>query len=101
MAKLLANMDPLRASVNNDNYVSFAVAKYLEKRFGVYPKYPSAYSANRTYLGNLYRGMKEHGISDLVQEVHNVANAPTIYDVTKYLRRMVSTVRYSVLIVYH
>ncbi|KAJ4361084.1 uncharacterized protein N0V89_001653 [Didymosphaeria variabile] len=61
MAKLLARIDPLAASVNNDNYVSFTASRYLEKRYGQYPKFPSAWDSNKTVEENVRYAFQEPG----------------------------------------
>jgi len=52
LAKLLAARDVQSAAQNNDNYVYFAVARYMQKKFGVYPPYPRMWSVSRTKKEN-------------------------------------------------
>jgi len=52
LAKLLAARDVQSAAQNNDNYVYFAVSRYMQKKFGVYPPYPRMWSVSRTIKEN-------------------------------------------------
>lgn len=60
-SKKLALISPLKASTNNDNYGSFAAARYMEKRYGRYPKYPSRWSFEYDDNENFRRAQHEPG----------------------------------------
>ncbi|KAI4673165.1 uncharacterized protein J4E78_001672 [Alternaria triticimaculans] len=51
-AKLLAARDVQAAAETNDNYVYFAIARYMQKKFGVYPAYPRIWSPEKTKAEN-------------------------------------------------
>jgi hypothetical protein len=40
LAKLLAARNVDNATNTNNNYVYFAISRFMQKRFGVYPPYP-------------------------------------------------------------
>ena len=45
-AKLLALRDPELASINNDNYAYFAMARWVQENLQVTPQFPSCWNAN-------------------------------------------------------
>ncbi|KAI0886464.1 uncharacterized protein GGS22DRAFT_157909 [Annulohypoxylon maeteangense] len=47
-AKLLARKSPELAAKTNDNLVYFATARFMEKRWGVYPEFPLAWDNRKT-----------------------------------------------------
>ncbi|KAI4688293.1 uncharacterized protein J4E84_005224 [Alternaria hordeiaustralica] len=51
-AKLLAARDVQSAAYTNENYVYFAVARYMQKTFGTYPPYPRMWSVTKTTAEN-------------------------------------------------
>lgn len=51
-AKLLARRNVTLAATNNDNYVFYAVARFMQKEFGKYPKYPSMWDPAKTRKEN-------------------------------------------------
>lgn len=61
-AKRLALDDPMKASVNDDNYVSFAAATYISQRYNaLFPKYPTTWDTNKTEHQNWQNIMSEPG----------------------------------------
>ena len=47
-SKLLASGNPGLAFRTNDNYVYFVVSRWMQKNFGTYPAYPTAWDPNLT-----------------------------------------------------
>lgn len=74
-AKLLAKRSVRSAAYTNDNYVYFALSKLMEKNFGQYPIYPTAWDINKGWDQNMRRSQREPGyriprrnITDLIEE---------------------------------
>ena len=60
-SKLLAQRNVQQASSNNDNYAYYAMAKFMEKRWKQYPKYPIAWDPTRSRAENEDRDSKQPG----------------------------------------
>jgi hypothetical protein len=60
-AKLLAKRNITLASTNNDNYAYYAAAKFMQKRWKQYSKYPSAWDPKTTFAENYKAQMNEPG----------------------------------------
>jgi hypothetical protein len=52
VSKLLAARSAAAAAKNNDNYVYFATARFMQKKWGSYPEYPK--------MWNIYRSLEEN-----------------------------------------
>lgn len=60
-AKLLARRNVSLAATNNDNYAFYAASKFMQKRWGTYPKYPSAWDPTKTFEENTEAQKNEPG----------------------------------------
>jgi hypothetical protein len=63
-ARLLAKRNITLAATTNDNYAFYAATKFMEKTFGVYPKYPAAWDPAKTRVENEKAQEDEPGFPD-------------------------------------
>lgn len=61
MSKALARRAPGKAPFTNDNYVCFAMARWMQKTFGRYPNFPLAWDPSKSYGENWEREKKQPG----------------------------------------
>ena len=66
-SKLLANRNIKEASRNTDNLVYYAMARFMEKRWKKYPKYPSRWDPAKTAKENQERERNEPGFPPDIQ----------------------------------
>ncbi|KAL9114674.1 MAG: hypothetical protein Q9227_001352 [Pyrenula ochraceoflavens] len=66
-AKLLASRDPQKAANTNDNYVYFAMSKWMEKKLGTYPQYPRVWDGSKSRKDNEANEDKEPGAPSSIQ----------------------------------
>jgi hypothetical protein len=93
-SKLLASTNVTADAHTNDNYVYFAMSRYMEKPFGTYPMYPSKWDETLTSDQNLEAETYESGYSssfslaldvdDTTMSGETVSNGPP-YDISDYL----------------
>ena len=60
-SKLLAQRNVEEASSNNDNFAYYAMAKFMEKRWKQYPKYPTVWDPTKSREENEDRDSKQPG----------------------------------------
>ena len=60
-AKTLAQRNPFYAGRTNDNYVYYAVSRFMRKKFGQNPKYPLAWLPDRSIRENVEKEAREPG----------------------------------------
>jgi hypothetical protein len=63
-AKLLAQRNVKEAAWNNDNLVYYSMAEFMEKKWGKYPQYPSAWDRSKSREENEDNEKKAPGWSD-------------------------------------
>ncbi|KAL9598124.1 MAG: hypothetical protein Q9219_004680 [cf. Caloplaca sp. 3 TL-2023] len=90
-AKLLAQRNVEDASKNNDNYVYYSMAKFMEKRWKQYPKYPTAWDPDKSRTDNENRDKKQPGAPSVLEALEggsqNQAKEPTddpVYSADQY-----------------
>lgn len=73
-SKLLAQRNVKEASSNNDNFAYYAMAKFMEKRWKQYPKYPTVWDPTKSSGENEDRDSKQPGAPltlDTLDEEHD------------------------------
>jgi hypothetical protein len=60
-AKLLAKRDASNSAWNNDGYAYYATSMWMKKKWGKYPKYPSAWDPSKSSAENMEREKGEPG----------------------------------------
>ncbi|KAL8885017.1 MAG: hypothetical protein Q9205_005625 [Flavoplaca limonia] len=65
--KLLAQRDVAVASKNNDNYAYYSMAKFMEKRWKQYPKFPTAWDPDKSRTENEDRDKKQPGAPTILE----------------------------------
>ena len=64
-SKLLGQRNDSAAASNNDNYVYFAISRFMQKKFGTYPPYPRAWRADKTPKENFDKEKREPGYASI------------------------------------
>lgn len=65
-SKLLASMDVRAAAYNNDNYAYYALARWVESKYGNYPWFPTRWDKNKSEQENKDKDAGEPGAPEEV-----------------------------------